>query len=131
MVEVYIDGASRGNPGLAWIGIVIVQPSLRRKEYREFIGIATNNQAEYKAMIKALELLKAMGISRVRIFSDSQLLIRQLNGEYKVRSPGLKKLFHEVKKREKFFKSIEYRHIPREENYHADKLANKAIDEVK
>ena len=130
MIQVYIDGASRGNPGLAGIGIVIVQPKLHKRimQYREFIGIATNNQAEYKALIKALELLKALGISRAKIFSDSQLLVKQLRGEYKVRNPELKKLFNEVKKREKFFESIEYKHIPREKNYHADRLANEAID---
>jgi len=130
MIQVYIDGASRGNPGLAGIGIVIVQPKLHKKimQYREFIGIATNNQAEYKALIKALELLKALGISRAKIFSDSQLLVKQLRGEYRVRNPELKKLFDEVKKREKFFESIEYKHIPREKNYHADRLANEAID---
>ena len=130
MIQVYIDGASRGNPGLAGIGIVIVQPKLHKKimQYREFIGIATNNQAEYKALIKALKLLRDLGASRAKIFSDSQLLVKQLRGEYKVRNPELKKLFNEVKKREKFFESIEYKHIPREKNYHADKLANEAID---
>lgn len=131
MYNVYIDGASRGNPGLAGIGIVIVRPKLHKKiikEYKEFIGIATNNQAEYKALIKALELLRDLGASRAKIFSDSQLLVKQLRGEYKVRNPELKKLFNEVKKREKFFESIEYKHIPREKNYHADKLANEAID---
>jgi len=130
MYDVYIDGASRGNPGLAGIGIVIVQPKLHKKimQYREFIGIATNNQAEYKALIKALELLRDLGASRAKIFSDSQLLVKQLRGEYKVRNPELKKLFNEVKKREKFFESIEYKHIPREKNYHADRLANEAID---
>ena len=130
MIQVYIDGASRGNPGLAGIGIVIVQPKLHKKimQYREFIGIATNNQAEYKALIKALELLRDLGASRAKILSDSQLLVKQLRGEYKVRNPELKKLFDEVKKREKFFESIEYKHIPREKNYHADRLANEAID---
>ena len=130
MYNVYIDGASRGNPGLAGIGIVIVQPKLHKKimQYREFIGIATNNQAEYKALIKALELLRDLGASRAKIFSDSQLLVKQLRGEYKVRNPELKKLFNEVKKRKKFFESIEYKHIPREKNYHADRLANEAID---
>ncbi len=130
MYNVYIDGASRGNPGLAGIGIVIVQPKLHKKimQYREFIGIATNNQAEYKALIKALKLLRDLGASRAKIFSDSQLLVKQLRGEYKVRNPELKKLFNEVKKREKFFESIEYKHIPREKNYHADRLANEAID---
>ena len=130
--KVYVDGASRGNPGPAGIGIVVSDSEGKiLREHYEFIGSHyTNNQAEYMALIKALDLCSSMfpkGI--LHVFSDSELLVKQLTGLYKVRSPNLKKLFREVKRKEKMFSKVFYHHISRENNIKADRLASKAIDE--
>lgn len=131
--KVYVDGASRGNPGPAGIGIIISNSEGKiLHEHYEFIGTQyTNNQAEYIALIKALDLCSSIfpkGI--LHVFSDSELLIKQLTGLYKVRSSNLKKLFREVKRREKLFTRVHYHRIDRELNAKADRLANKAIDEA-
>jgi len=131
--KVYVDGASRGNPGPAGIGIIISNSEGKiLYEHYEFIGTQyTNNQAEYIALIKALDLCSSIfpkGI--LHVFSDSELLIKQLTGLYKVRSSNLKKLFREVKRREKLFTRVHYHRIDRELNAKADRLANKAIDEA-
>ncbi|RLF04568.1 MAG: ribonuclease H [Thermoprotei archaeon] len=131
--KVYVNGASRGNPGPAGIGIVISDSEGKvLREHYEFIGSHyTNNQAEYMALIKALDLCSSIfpkGI--LHVFSDSELLVKQLTGLYKVRSPNLKRLFREVKRKEKLFTRVHYHRIDRELNIKADRLANKAIDEV-
>lgn len=130
--RVYVDGASHGNPGPAGIGIVILNSEGRvLREHREFIGVhLTNNQAEYMAIIRALDLCSSIFSSGVlHVFSDSELLIRQLNGIYKVRSLNLKSLFIEVKRREKLFTTVHYHHVSREHNKKANELANKAVEE--
>ena len=130
--KVYINGASRGNPGPAGIGIVISDSEGRvLREHYEYLGPNfTNNQAEYMALIKALELCSSIfPKGTIHVFSDSELLIKQLMGLYKVRSPNLKRLFREVKRKEKLFNKVVYHHISRENNVKADKLASKAIDE--
>ena len=129
---IYTDGASRGNPGPAGIGIVICDESGKIvKEYEEFIGTATNNIAEYRALIKALELASDFSVSEVKCFSDSELMVKQLNGEYSVKNKKLGKLFLQVREKEKQFEKVNYSHVPREEDLikRADKLANRAIDE--
>ena len=129
---IYTDGASRGNPGPAGIGIVICDESGKIvKEYEEFIGAATNNIAEYRALIKALELASDFSVSEVKCFSDSELMVKQLNGEYSVKNKKLGKLFLQVREKEKQFEKVNYSHVPREEDLikRADKLANRAIDE--
>jgi len=132
--SVYIncDGASRGNPGNAAIGVCIKGADKKTvlKEYGEFIGQATNNVAEYRAVIKALDLAREFTNKSVFIFSDSELRVKQLKGEYKVRNLGLKKLFSEVKKLEGLYQKVDYFHVGRERNEVADKLANDALDEV-
>lgn len=132
---VYTDGACRGNPGPAGIGVVICDESGKVvKEYEEFIGNATNNIAEYRALIKALELASVFSITEVDCFSDSELMVRQLNGEYSVRNEKLGKLFLQVRQKEKRFEKVNYSYISREGEEHlkrADKLANLAIDEFK
>jgi ribonuclease HI len=131
-IKIFIDGASRGNPGSAGIGILIISEDNKvLKEYKEFLGgNYTNNEAEYLALLKALELVKALGNETVFVFSDSELLVQQVKGKYQVRKEHLQKLFTKVKTLEKAFKTITYQHIAREENELADKLANAAIDEA-
>ncbi|MFH1193491.1 MAG: ribonuclease HI family protein [bacterium] len=125
---IYTDGGARGNPGPAGIGIVIKADGKTVKEYGEYIGKATNNQAEYKALISALETVKNLGATEVEIFMDSELIVKQIKGEYKVKHPGLAPLFLKVYNLRAGFKKFFVRHIPREKNKEADKLVNEAID---
>lgn len=128
-LSVKIDGASRGNPGDAGIGVLIQNDEGKTlEEISEFIGEnKTNNQAEYSALIRALETCKNLG-EKVRILSDSELLVKQMNGEYSVNNRVLKRKFRKAKDLEKNFQKVIYEHIPREKNPIADSLANKAID---
>ena len=126
-VTVHIDGASKGNPGLAAIGVVISQHGHTLREVAEIIGDATNNVAEYNALIVGLETALELGRPHVRVFSDSELLVRQVNGEYKVKSPLLAPLFGRVQSLIRRLESFELTHIDRAANAHADKLANQAI----
>lgn len=126
--KVYIDGASRGNPGNAGIGILILKDNLIIKEIAEYIGITTNNQSEYLALIKALRELEKLSLNSALIFSDSELLVKQWNGKYQVKDEKLKSLYHQAKtisKNKKFLLSF----IPREKNKQADFLANQGINE--
>ena len=129
------DGGSRGNPGKAAIGIIIWDKDHKVIEkYKEKIGITTNNVAEYKALIKALELiLKIKDIENsyeIKVFMDSELIVKQLNGVYKVKQNHLIPLFNSVKKLDSKFKKINYSHVKREDKYQqeADKLVNEALD---
>jgi ribonuclease HI len=132
-IIIYTDGACRGNPGPAGIGIVICATSGKViKEYKEGIGTATNNIAEYCALIKGLELAYDFSVSELECYSDSQLMIRQLNKVYQVRNKSLAELFRLVRKQEKHFEKVTYSHLPREKGFikRADELANRAIDEA-
>jgi len=131
---IYTDGACLGNPGPAGIGIVICNESGKKiKEDKEFIGDATNNIAEYRALIKALELASDFSVTRVECFSDSELMVRQLNGAYRVKDEKLGELFLQVKEKERLFEEVTYSHVPRENNLikRADSLANLGIDDKK
>ena len=125
---VNIDGASRGNPGPAGIGVVFIKDNLRITEYKEFIGKKTNNQAEYAALKKALQIASTFD-NELMVLSDSQLIVNQRNNVYKVRNKQLKIIFREISNLERRFKMVIYKHIPREKNEYADLLANQAIDE--
>jgi ribonuclease HI len=125
---VNIDGASRGNPGPAGIGVVFSRDNLRITEYKEFIGKKTNNQAEYAALKKALQIASTLD-NELMVLSDSQLIVNQRNNVYKVRNKQLKIIFREISNLERRFKMVIYKHIPREKNEYADLLANQAIDE--
>ncbi len=127
-IEVYVDGASRGNPGPAGIGIVIKQGNKILLEIGSYIGKTTNNVAEYMALIRGLEEAIIMGDENVKVISDSELLVKQIKGEYKVKNEGLKPLFLHAKELIKKLKNFEIEHAFREENKHADKLANQGID---
>lgn len=132
---IHTDGGSRGNPGPAAIGVVI-ESALDgwRKEYGECIGKATNNVAEYSAVIFALKKLKSLiGSDKakdgaVQVHADSELLVKQLNGEYKIKEENIRNLFLDVWNLKLDFGEVSFRHIPREQNHSADKMVNQALD---
>lgn len=128
-LRVFVDGACRGNPGPAAIG-VIVQDARGRVvgEIAEYLGETTNNVAEYQALLRALKDAKARGASELEIYADSDLLVRQINGSYKVRSPHLVPLHAAAAAALAGFATWRISHIPREKNAAADALANRAID---
>ena len=129
MIKIFSDGGARGNPGPAGVGAVIYSDNGEvLAEVSEYLGIATNNQAEYKALIFALKRAKEMGAKKIMCYLDSELVVKQLNREYKVKNKDLAPLFLEVHNLSINFKNISYHHIPREENKAADKLANIAMD---
>lgn len=128
-VIVYTDGASRGNPGPASFGYVITNENGEViKEGAEKLGEQTNNYAEYMAMIEALNFCKRHGAKKILIRADSQLMIRQMKGEYKVKAEGIIPLHQKAKLLASHFSTIHYEHIPREKNKEADRLANLALD---
>lgn len=126
---VFVDGASRGNPGPAAIGAVIYDESGREVHaVSRRIGRATNNEAEYQAAIAGLEAALALGARQVELRMDSELVVRQLGFRYKVRNPRLKRLFGRVKDLERRFLAFQAHALPREQNRRADQLANQALD---
>lgn len=131
-MRVHIDGASRGNPGPAGIGVVFVAPdgTVAERLHRG-IGTATNNVAEYSALIVALERAAAMGIQDLEVYSDSELLVRQLEGRYQVKHPTLRPLYARAKERMAAFRHVAIHHVPRELNAEADALANSGIDQAR
>ncbi|MFH1782995.1 MAG: ribonuclease HI family protein [Candidatus Omnitrophota bacterium] len=128
-IEIFVDGASRGNPGPSGIGIAFCDDKKTViKKIFKFIGIATNNVAEYSAMIYALQEALMDRYEKVTLKSDSELLTKQLRGEYKVKNDNLKMFFDLFLHLRRGFQEIDIVTIPREDNKIADKLANKAID---
>lgn len=124
------DGGARGNPGPAGIGVVFTNPEGERiATYREYIGTATNNIAEYRALILALEKARDFEVEEIECRLDSELVVKQLLGEYKVKDDKMKDLYARVQELS-FFKPIKYVHVRREKNKEADALVNKAIDEA-
>ena len=127
---VFIDGACRGNPGPSAIGVVFKDKKGEvLKSFSEKIGPATNNIAEYYALIFALQQAIIMGIKQLEVFTDSELLARQFNGEYRVREESLKLLHFLVKHLRQGFQKITVVHVPREQNKLADSQANKALNQ--
>lgn len=131
-VIIHTDGGARGNPGPAGIGVVI-EIDDKTKEYAETIGTATNNQAEYKAVVfalkKAKQLLGAKAKSaKIKVNMDSELIVKQLNMKYKVKNADLAPLFLEVWNLKFNFADVSFSHIRREKNARADKLLNQALD---
>lgn len=129
---VYTDGGSRGNPGPAAIGAVVLDPSSDPPEVvatvSECIGVTTNNVAEYQAVIEGLKAALAVGARRVVLRADSQLVIRQLEGRYRVKQAHLRPLFEEARALLDEFPEVELTHVRREENTDADALVNAALD---
>jgi ribonuclease HI len=128
---IYADGASRGNPGPAAIGVVILDPAGREVHtVSRPLGRATNNQAEYKAAIAGLEAALGLGARDVELCMDSELVVRQLHGHYRVRNPRLIPLHKRLLDLRSRFQRVTVCHVPRGENVLADKLANQALDNV-
>lgn len=129
-IEIYIDGASKGNPGPSGIGVVICQNSQVLKNISNYIGHSTNNLAEYTALIYALQEALILRAQSLKINTDSELLYRQIKKEYKVRNPSIFGLYSQVLYLMSAFKEVSINHISRKDNKGADKLATKAIKEA-
>ncbi len=129
-LHLFSDGGSRGNPGQAAIGVILEDPTRGEtlKEYAECIGIETNNVAEYRALIEGLKLAQHYQPNRLICHLDSELVVKQLNGEYRVKMPTLEPLFDEVRELSMALPDVIFKHIPRSDNYRADALVNKALD---
>ncbi|MBI5741379.1 MAG: ribonuclease HI family protein [Nitrospirae bacterium] len=133
--EMYCDGASSGNPGPSGIGVVINIASRDKRltgkdgshRISEYIGIATNNVAEYSALLKGLETAMSLGIKNIKIFMDSELMARQINGIYRVKNEKLIPLWTRAMKILREFSHYDVSHIPREMNMEADSLARRAV----
>lgn len=127
---IYTDGAARGNPGPAGIGVVIKNDKGEvLQEISSFLGQATNNVAEYTALITALEKAVALNAREVQVFTDSELVVKQIKGEYRVKNEGLKPLYQKAKKLIGQLDGFTITHVPRDKNSEADRLANRGIDE--
>ncbi len=127
--HLYTDGGARGNPGPAGIGAVLLTASGDVvEELADFIGKATNNVAEYQALLAGLELALDRGVERLDVFLDSELVVRQVNGRYKVKDAGLKPLHAQACLLLSRFHEVDVKHVRREQNAEADRLVNEAID---
>lgn len=129
-ISVFTDGASRGNPGQAAIGIVAFQNEAPLFEHEQTIGIATNNEAEWHALLKALQICQEKNIQTPKFFLDSELVVKQLNGQYKVKKEELKTFYSQAQELNRKVQA-EFFHVRREKNKKADALANKALDAIK
>ena len=126
-----VDGGARGNPGRAAIGVVVRDPDgAVLEEIGERIGVATNNVAEYQAMLRGIERARELGASEVELLGDSELIVRQVNGEYRVKDAGLKPLHARVTKALRGFERWSVSHVRRTENAEADRLVNAALDAI-
>ncbi len=130
-LRVHIDGASRGNPGPAGIGVLFLGPDgAVVEQIHRGIGEATNNVAEYSALLAGLDRAAALGVTELEVYSDSELLVRQLQGRYQVKHPALRPLYAAARKRIAGLSRFAIHHVPRELNAEADALANRGIDEA-
>ena len=128
----HVDGGARGNPGPAGYGVVIEDShGHRMAEFSRYLGHRTNNHAEYSGLIAALQYALKHNSSGLRVLSDSELMVRQMNGIYKVRSPELRPLFEEARALVRRLKWFRIEHVRREKNADADRLANEAMDREK
>lgn len=128
----YSDGGARGNPGPGAIGVLLCDPQGNHvKDFRRTIGSTTNNVAEYTAVITGLDMAFEMGASEMQCFADSELVVKQINGQYRVKTPHILELFLKVKERMKKFSKVTFSHVPRthEKLRYVDKLVNMALDE--
>lgn len=129
-LTVNVDGGARGNPGPAAIGVIVRGDDEVLEEVGETIGKATNNVAEYRALLKGIELAAAHDATELELIGDSELVVRQVEGRYKVKNAGMKELHEEVKRALRGFDSWSIRHVRRAENADADRLVNEALDGV-
>jgi len=124
-----IDGGARGNPGPAGIGVLLEDETGRREAYYGYLGSTTNNVAEYAALLVLLHRSLRRGAKQLTIHSDSELLVRQMLGEYRVKSPRLQRFHAAARRLMARIPNVSFLHVPREENREADRLANQAMDE--
>ncbi len=125
----FTDGGSRGNPGPSGYGVVVqAEDGTVLAELNDFLGMRTNNFAEYSGMLAALEYALAHGLKRLRIVSDSELMVKQMRGQYRVQSPELRPLYEEAKRRAAKLEAFQIEHVLRGKNKKADELANQAMD---
>lgn len=124
----WVDGAARGNPGPAGAGFVLKKGKNRILSDGEYLGEATNNEAEYRALILGMKAAIREGCDELEVRSDSELMVRQMRGEYRVKSHRLQELYFQAIKQIEPFRKIVFTHVRREENKEADRLANMAID---
>lgn len=130
LLHLHIDGASRGNPGEAGFGVHVTTPEGDEvARLYGYLGPASNNVAEYQALLHALRYALSRGARRVSVFSDSQLVVRQLSGAYRVKHPAMVPLHREARELIRRFEECRVSHVRREENREADRLANRALDE--
>lgn len=129
-LHLFTDGGSRGNPGQAAIGCVLIDPTNGEilEEMSKRIGIQTNNVAEYRALIAGLQLAKKYAPNHLLCFLDSELVVKQLNGEYKIRMASLEPLVEEIRELSRELSEVKFKHVPRNDNFRADALVNKALD---
>jgi ribonuclease HI len=128
-LEIFTDGAARGNPGPAAIGVVVFSEGRKLlEEYKEFLGHATNNVAEYRGLIAGLKIAKKYMPCSIRFRLDSDLVVRQMKGEWRVKDANLSVLCNEAKGMLSDFEKVEFTYVPREQNKNADRLANQALD---
>jgi ribonuclease HI len=128
-VKIYTDGGSRGNPGPSACSYVIVDDNDNvLKSDGIYLGITTNNQAEYQAVLNALKAAQALGVKKIHIFADSLLIVNQLNGTYKIKNRSFLPIVEEIKERAKTFNKVSFTHIPREMNRLADDQVNSILD---
>jgi ribonuclease HI len=125
-----IDGGSRGNPGPAGYGVHIEREDGTIVDLKESLALATNNVAEYNALLAALRWAIEHSVSALHIRSDSELLVKQMKGEYRVKNPGLQPLYEEAKSLVRQIGRVKFEHVRREFNKDADRLANEAMDEA-
>lgn len=127
-LTIYTDGASRGNPGPSAAGAIIYSGQAKKGECGKYIGIATNNEAEYQAIVLALQKAKALKATQINFFLDSELAVKQLNHQYKIKNEKIIPLFIKIWNLIIDFDKISFNHIPREKNKKADKLVNKILN---
>lgn len=126
----YTDGGARGNPGPSGIGVVLMNEAadVKEAEISEYLGHGTNNQAEYTALLRCLEKARELQADTVHVRLDSELVVKQMSGEYKVKNAELQKLFLKIWNLRQEFKKVTFEHVRREFNKEADRLANEAMD---
>jgi len=133
-LQVYSDGASRGNPGVSAIAYMILDEETRMlRRYSSYLGVRTNNQAEYEALLAALQSASEFDYDEVECYLDSELVVKQLNGQYKVRNDNLKALWLQIQKYKQRFSKISFTYVPRTNSQiqEVDRLANLALDRIK
>ena len=124
----HIDGASRGNPGAAAYAVVLARPGHPVVEEADTIGVASNNVAEYTALVEGLTLAAELGVKKLQVFSDSELMVKQMSGAYKVKNEDLRPLYEEACALRRRFESVTITHVRREQNKRADAIGNEALD---